>query len=151
MHRSKEGLDLSQARKMGRQKRTWLEVERIDLKKCNLSEDLAQDRSKWMMMTTNVVPENCWQWNYIKIVTCNSFFVTCCYPSQSMQNNELFFLIYIFLKEKPSFFLFFQKVVEILKNQSAPGGLHENTFLIVMGDHGQTVNGDHGGGTAEEV
>lgn len=44
-----------------------------------------------------------------------------------------------------------EKVTEILKNQSAPGGLHENTFLIVMGDHGQTLNGDHGGGTAEEV
>ncbi|XP_058099385.1 uncharacterized protein LOC131243812 isoform X2 [Magnolia sinica] len=43
------------------------------------------------------------------------------------------------------------KVVEILKNQSTPGGLHENTFLLVMGDHGQTINGDHGGGTAEEV
>jgi phosphatidylinositol glycan class O len=24
-------------------------------------------------------------------------------------------------------------------------------MLIVMGDHGQTLNGDHGGGTAEEV
>ncbi|RZC60183.1 hypothetical protein C5167_021937 [Papaver somniferum] len=45
----------------------------------------------------------------------------------------------------------FQKVVEVLKNQSGPGGLHENTFFMVMGDHGQTLNGDHGGGTAEEV
>ncbi|KAK9103043.1 hypothetical protein Sjap_020297 [Stephania japonica] len=43
------------------------------------------------------------------------------------------------------------KVVEVLKNQSGPGGLHENTLLLVMGDHGQTLNGDHGGGTAEEV
>ncbi|KAF8395532.1 hypothetical protein HHK36_019480 [Tetracentron sinense] len=43
------------------------------------------------------------------------------------------------------------KVIEVLKNQSGPGGLHENTFLLVMGDHGQTINGDHGGGTAEEV
>ncbi|KAF9612853.1 hypothetical protein IFM89_004263 [Coptis chinensis] len=42
-------------------------------------------------------------------------------------------------------------VVDILKNQSGPGGLHENTLLIVMGDHGQTLNGDHGGGTSEEV
>ncbi|MCL7036927.1 hypothetical protein MKW94_014917 [Papaver nudicaule] len=44
-----------------------------------------------------------------------------------------------------------EKVIEALKNQSGPGGLHENTFFIVMGDHGQTLNGDHGGGTAEEV
>lgn len=44
-----------------------------------------------------------------------------------------------------------EKVIEELEGQSGPGGLHENTFLIVMGDHGQTLNGDHGGGTAEEV
>ncbi|KAH9782362.1 GPI ethanolamine phosphate transferase 3 [Citrus sinensis] len=43
------------------------------------------------------------------------------------------------------------KVIEVLDNQSGPGGLHENTFLLVMGDHGQTINGDHGGGSAEEV
>ncbi|KAK1317121.1 hypothetical protein QJS10_CPA05g00052 [Acorus calamus] len=44
-----------------------------------------------------------------------------------------------------------EKVVEALKNQSGPGQPHENTLLLVMGDHGQTLNGDHGGGTAEEV
>lgn len=44
-----------------------------------------------------------------------------------------------------------ERVVEVLMHQSGPGGLHENTLLIVMGDHGQTLNGDHGGGTAEEV
>lgn len=44
-----------------------------------------------------------------------------------------------------------QKVVEVLEGQSGPGGLHENTLLLVMGDHGQTLNGDHGGGSAEEV
>ncbi|XP_077218141.1 alkaline-phosphatase-like family protein isoform X2 [Tasmannia lanceolata] len=44
-----------------------------------------------------------------------------------------------------------EKVTEVLQDQSGPGGLHENTFLLVMGDHGQTLNGDHGGGTAEEV
>ncbi|XP_031488266.1 uncharacterized protein LOC116256161 isoform X1 [Nymphaea colorata] len=44
-----------------------------------------------------------------------------------------------------------EKVVDILKNHSGPGELHENTFLIVLGDHGQTENGDHGGGTSEEV
>lgn len=44
-----------------------------------------------------------------------------------------------------------EKVVEVLRSQSGPGGLHENTLLLVMGDHGQTLNGDHGGGTPEEV
>ncbi|KAG0479707.1 hypothetical protein HPP92_010565 [Vanilla planifolia] len=44
-----------------------------------------------------------------------------------------------------------EEVVDVLKNYSGPGGLHENTLLLVMGDHGQTLNGDHGGGTAEEV
>ncbi|KAI7745559.1 hypothetical protein M8C21_024638 [Ambrosia artemisiifolia] len=44
-----------------------------------------------------------------------------------------------------------EKVVEVLKSQSGKGGLHENTLLLVMGDHGQTVNGDHGGGSPEEV
>lgn len=44
-----------------------------------------------------------------------------------------------------------QKVIKVLESQSEPGGLHENTLLLVMGDHGQTLNGDHGGGSAEEV
>ncbi|GLT73910.1 hypothetical protein SLA2020_457400 [Shorea laevis] len=44
-----------------------------------------------------------------------------------------------------------EKMIEVLRSQSGPGGLHENTFLVVMGDHGQTLNGDHGGGSAEEV
>ena len=39
----------------------------------------------------------------------------------------------------------------MLENESGPGSLHENTLLVVMGDHGQTLNGDHGGGSAEEV
>ncbi|CAD6239125.1 unnamed protein product [Miscanthus lutarioriparius] len=42
-------------------------------------------------------------------------------------------------------------VIETLRSLSKPGGTHENTLLLVMGDHGQTLNGDHGGGTAEEV
>ncbi|KAL2338851.1 hypothetical protein Fmac_013297 [Flemingia macrophylla] len=42
-------------------------------------------------------------------------------------------------------------VIEILENHSGPGKPHENTLLVVMGDHGQTLNGDHGGGSAEEV
>ncbi|CAI0428688.1 unnamed protein product [Linum tenue] len=46
---------------------------------------------------------------------------------------------------------FLHKVIETLVRQSGPGGLHENTVLLVMGDHGQTLNGDHGGGSAEEV
>ncbi|KAH9606249.1 hypothetical protein KSS87_007709 [Heliosperma pusillum] len=44
-----------------------------------------------------------------------------------------------------------EEVVDALKKQSGPGGLHENTFFVVMGDHGQTLNGDHGGGSPEEV
>ncbi|KAK7291765.1 hypothetical protein RIF29_07161 [Crotalaria pallida] len=44
-----------------------------------------------------------------------------------------------------------ERVIEVLENQSGPGSLHENTLLVVMGDHGQTLNGDHGGGSAEEV
>ena len=33
--------------------------------------------------------------------------------------------------------------------EAGPGGLHEGTLMVVMGDHGQTANGDHGGGTPE--
>lgn len=44
-----------------------------------------------------------------------------------------------------------EKVVDVLESQSDTGGRHENTLLLVMGDHGQTLNGDHGGGSAEEV
>ncbi|KAL5231786.1 hypothetical protein ABZP36_030562 [Zizania latifolia] len=44
-----------------------------------------------------------------------------------------------------------EDVIDTLKSLSTPGDLHENTLLLVMGDHGQTINGDHGGGTSEEV
>ena len=44
-----------------------------------------------------------------------------------------------------------EDVIDTLKSLSTPGGPNENTLLLVMGDHGQTLNGDHGGGTAEEV
>lgn len=44
-----------------------------------------------------------------------------------------------------------QEVIDVLESHSGPGGLHENTLLLVMGDHGQTINGDHGGGSGEEV
>ncbi|KAI3443254.1 Aldo_ket_red domain-containing protein [Psidium guajava] len=42
-------------------------------------------------------------------------------------------------------------VISVLESLSGPSGLHENTFLLVLGDHGQTLNGNHGGGSAEEV
>ncbi|KAH7290765.1 hypothetical protein KP509_30G062700 [Ceratopteris richardii] len=44
-----------------------------------------------------------------------------------------------------------EDVISTLQNESACGRLHDDTLLLVMGDHGQTLNGDHGGGTAEEV
>ncbi|KAJ7568154.1 hypothetical protein O6H91_01G020900 [Diphasiastrum complanatum] len=44
-----------------------------------------------------------------------------------------------------------EKVISLLRDLSKPGSPHEDTLLIIMGDHGQTLNGDHGGGTAEEV
>ena len=31
----------------GRPKKTWMEVAKIDMKKCNLSDDLAQGRMEW--------------------------------------------------------------------------------------------------------
>ena len=34
---------------------------------------------------------------------------------------------------------------------AGPGGAHEHTLLLVFGDHGQTLTGDHGGGAPEEV
>ena len=36
-------------------------------------------------------------------------------------------------------------------DMARPGGLHERTLLLVFGDHGQTLTGDHGGGSAEEL
>ena len=37
---------VSPPRRMGRPKRTWMEVVKMDMRKCNLSENLAQDRSE---------------------------------------------------------------------------------------------------------
>lgn len=37
------------------------------------------------------------------------------------------------------------------ESQSPGGGRHKSTLLMVMSDHGQTLTGDHGGGTPEEV
>ena len=34
-------------RKIGRSKITWMKVVKIDIKKCNLSEDLTQNRLEW--------------------------------------------------------------------------------------------------------
>ena len=34
-------------RENGRPNMTWVDVKKIDLKKCNLYEDLAYDRSEW--------------------------------------------------------------------------------------------------------
>lgn len=42
-----------------------------------------------------------------------------------------------------------EDVVAALQKHSQ--GLHQDTLLIVMGDHAQTLSGDHGGGTPEEV
>lgn len=43
------------------------------------------------------------------------------------------------------------QVIDTLAQQAGAGGVHEGTLLLVFGDHGQTLNGDHGGGTAEEL
>lgn len=43
-----------------------------------------------------------------------------------------------------------QAVQELLRS-AGPGGAHEHTVLMVFGDHGQTMTGDHGGGAPEEV
>ena len=38
-----------------------------------------------------------------------------------------------------------------LPPQAGPGQAHRRTLLLVAGDHGQTLGGDHGGGSPEEV
>lgn len=43
------------------------------------------------------------------------------------------------------------QVVEELASMAGPGEAHEHTLLMVFGDHGQTLTGDHGGGAPEEV
>jgi phosphatidylinositol glycan class O len=42
-------------------------------------------------------------------------------------------------------------VVDVLRQRSYPGGPFEDTLVLVGGDHGQTLTGDHGGGSPEEV
>ncbi|CAG9467422.1 unnamed protein product [Pedinophyceae sp. YPF-701] len=41
--------------------------------------------------------------------------------------------------------------VRILDADAAGGGPHSETLLLVLGDHGMTDTGDHGGGTPEET
>lgn len=43
------------------------------------------------------------------------------------------------------------QVIESLVGMAGPGSVHEHTMLLVFGDHGQTLTGDHGGGAPEEV
>lgn len=40
---------------------------------------------------------------------------------------------------------------DMLVAQAGPGGAYENTLLLMMGDHGQTLGGDHGGGSPDET
>jgi phosphatidylinositol glycan class O len=42
-------------------------------------------------------------------------------------------------------------VVEEMVKNSGKGGVFEDTLLLIAGDHGQTMGGDHGGGSPEEV
>lgn len=44
-----------------------------------------------------------------------------------------------------------RQVVAALLEGAGPGGAYERTLLLVSGDHGQTLGGDHGGGSPEEV
>lgn len=44
-----------------------------------------------------------------------------------------------------------QQVVGALVEGAGPGGPYERTLLLVAGDHGQTLGGDHGGGSPDEV
>lgn len=41
------------------------------------------------------------------------------------------------------------QVIEAALAEAGEGGEQEGTLLVVMGDHGQTPSGDHGGGTPE--
>lgn len=43
------------------------------------------------------------------------------------------------------------QAIQELASSAGIGGAHEHTVLMVFGDHGQTMTGDHGGGAPEEV
>jgi len=43
------------------------------------------------------------------------------------------------------------QAVDAVVAEAAPGGRHERTLVVVLGDHGQTAAGEHGGGTPAEA
>lgn len=43
------------------------------------------------------------------------------------------------------------QIVQELVAQAQPGGPHEHTLLLVMGDHGMSDAGEHGGASSHEV
>ena len=47
--------------------------------------------------------------------------------------------------------VFTLQVVSTLLQQAGTGQTHEHTLLLVFGDHGQTLTGEHGGGTPQET
>ena len=42
-------------------------------------------------------------------------------------------------------------VINFMISKAGKNGAFEDTLLVISGDHGQTLNGDHGGGSPEEV
>jgi len=44
-----------------------------------------------------------------------------------------------------------RQAVDAVVAEAAPGGRHERTLVAVLGDHGQTAAGEHGGGTPAEA
>lgn len=43
------------------------------------------------------------------------------------------------------------QMLDWLVAEAGPGGVHEGTLLVIVGDHGMTAGGEHGGGSPEEV
>lgn len=43
------------------------------------------------------------------------------------------------------------KAVDAVVAEAGAGGRHERTLVAVLGDHGQTSGGEHGGGTPAET
>jgi GPI ethanolamine phosphate transferase 3 subunit O len=46
---------------------------------------------------------------------------------------------------------FKMQVITSMVELAHPGGIHEHTLLVILSDHGQTMSGDHGGGSREEI
>lgn len=44
-----------------------------------------------------------------------------------------------------------EAIVRMLDAAAMPGMPHEDTLLVLLGDHGMTDTGDHGGGSPDEV